>query len=148
VTTGDRILPSELTTLAIMKWRLEQMSPSNRWHPVLVRYIKYLSDRVDGLGGNSRAVPPSLTYVPALPLPHPGPERQQEHCGKVCEVLFDCHGDFTGFVLDDCCERRLFESCSKNVGELALKACRYGMTLCVSVDGKDRKKIRKLAIKP
>jgi hypothetical protein len=148
VTTGDRILPSELTTLAIMKWRLEQMSPSNRWHPVLVRYIKYISDRVDGLGGDSSAVPPSLTYVPTLPLLHPGTERQQEHCGKVCELLFDCHGDFTGFVLDDCCERRVFESRSKNVGELALKACRYGLTLCVSVDGKDRKKIRKLAIKP
>jgi hypothetical protein len=148
VTTGDLILPSELTTLAIMKWRLEQMSPSNRWHPVLVRYIKYISDRVDGLGGDSSAVPPSLTYVPPLPLPHPRPEREQEHCGKVCEVLFDCHGEFTGFVLDDCCERRVFESRSKSVGELALKACRDGLTLCVWVDGKDSKKINKLAIKP
>jgi hypothetical protein len=146
VTTGDRILPSEEMTLAIMKWRLEHMSPSNRWHPVLVRYIKYISDRVDGLGGNSSAVPPSLTYVPPLPLPH-RPEHEHEHCGKVCEVLFDCHGEFTGFVLDDCCERRVFRSCSRSVGELALKACRFGLTLCVTVDGKDGDKIRKLAIK-
>ncbi|WP_426610805.1 hypothetical protein [Bradyrhizobium sp. McL0616] len=145
VTTGDKILPSEQTTLAIMKWRLEQMSPSNRWHPVLVRYIKYLSDRVDGLGGNSAAVPPSLTFVPPLPLHPHRPER--EHCGKVCEVLFDCHGEFSGFVLDDCCERHVFHSRAKNVGNLALRACRYGLTLCVWVDGKDGERIRKLAIK-
>ncbi|MBS0527055.1 MAG: hypothetical protein JSS04_25735 [Proteobacteria bacterium] len=144
VTTGDRILPSEQTTLAIMKWRLEHMSPSNRWHPVLVRYIKYISDRVDGLGGDSSAVPPSLTYVPPLPLPH---QPQREHCGKVCEVLFDCHGEFTGFVLDDCGERHVFHSRSRKVAKLVLKACRYELTLCVLVDGKDGEKIRKLTIK-
>jgi len=145
VTTGDRILPSEETTLAIMKWRLEQMSPSNRWYPVLVRYIKYLSDRVDGLGGNSGAVPPSLTFVPPLPLHPHQPER--EHCGKVCEVLFDCHGEFAGFVLDDCCERHVFHSRARSIGDLALEACRYGLTLCVWVDGKDGERICKLAIK-
>ncbi len=144
VTTGDRILPSEQTTLAIMKWRLEHMSPSNRWHPVLMRYIKYISDRVDGLGGDLGAVPPSLTYVPPLPRPH---RLEREHCGKVCEVLFDCHGEFTGFVLDDCCEKHVFHSRAKSVGNLALKACRYGLTLCVWVDGKDGEKIRKLGIK-
>ena len=144
VTTGDRILPSEQTTLAIMKWRLEQMSPSNRWHPVLVRYIKYISDRVDGLGGDSSAVPPSLTFVPPLLLPH---RPKREHCGKVCEVLYDCHGEFTGFVLDDCCEKHVFHSRARRVGNLAVKACRYGLTLCVEVDAKDGEKIRKLAIK-
>ena len=127
-----------------MKWRLEHMSPSNRWHPVLLRYIKYISDRVDGLGGDSSAVPPSLTYVPPLPLPH---RPEQEHCGKVCEVLFDCHGEFTGFELDDCCERHVFHSRSKSVGELAVKACRHGLTLCVTVDSKDGEKIRKLGIR-
>jgi len=145
VTTGDKILPAEETTLAIMKWRLEQMSPSNRWHPVLVRYIKYISDRVDGLGGNASAVPPSLTFVPPLPKrPH---EPERERCGKVCEVLYDCHGEFTGFILEDCCETHVFHSRARNVGKLAVEACRYGLTLCVWVDGKNGEKIRKLAIK-
>ena len=67
VTTGDQILPAEEMTLAIMKWRLEHLSPGNRWAPVLERYIKYISDRVDGLGGDASAVPPSLTWVPPLP---------------------------------------------------------------------------------
>jgi hypothetical protein len=145
VTTGDKILPSELTTLAIMKWRLEQMSVSNRWYPVLLRYIQYISGRVDGLGGDSGAVPPSLTYVPPLKLPPHHPER--ELCGKVCEIFFNCHGEFTGFVLDDCCETHLFHSRSKGVGELVLRACRHDLTLCVWVDDKHSERIRKLAIK-
>lgn len=32
VTTGDKILLSEANTLAIMRWRLQQMAPTNRWH--------------------------------------------------------------------------------------------------------------------
>jgi hypothetical protein len=36
VTVPKIMLPIEEDTLAIMKWRLTQMSPSNRWYPVLV----------------------------------------------------------------------------------------------------------------
>ena len=148
VTTGDKILPSEETTLAIMKWRLGQMSPTNRWHPVLVRYIQIISDRVNGLGGNASAIPPSLTYVPPLPLPLPTQEHgEREHCGKVCEVLFDCHGEFTGFVLEECCQRRVFHSRSRSVGRLVLESCRDALTLCVVVCDKAGDKIQKLSIK-
>jgi hypothetical protein len=41
----------------------------------------------------------------------------------------------------------VFHSRARNIGSLAVKACRYGLTLCVWVDGKDGEKIRKLAIK-
>ena len=71
----------------------------------------------------------------------------RERCGKVCEVLFDCHGEFTGFVLEDCCEKHVFHSRARDIGSLAVKACRYGLTLCVWVHGKNGEKIRKLAIK-
>jgi hypothetical protein len=53
VMTGDQILPAEQTTLAIMKWRLNQMLPSNRWYPVLQRYIEYISGRVDAGPGDN-----------------------------------------------------------------------------------------------
>lgn len=145
VATGEQFLPSELTTLAIMKWRRENMSPSNRWYPVLRRYIQYISGRVDGLGGDADAVPPSLTYVPPQkPPPH---HAERELCGKVCEVLFDCHGEFTGFVLDDCCETHLFHCRTKGVGALVLNACHDGLTLCVWVEEERREHIRKLAVK-
>jgi hypothetical protein len=64
VTTREVMLPPEENTLAIMKWRLQAMSPTNRWYPVLQRYVGYVSARVAGLGGNPDAIPPSLAGVP------------------------------------------------------------------------------------
>ena len=59
VSSGDAMLYAEENTLSIMRWRLEQMAPSDRWHPVLERYISYIAARVDGLGGDSSEVVPS-----------------------------------------------------------------------------------------
>jgi hypothetical protein len=145
VTTGDKILPSEETTLAIMKWRLQQMAPTNRWYPVLLRYIGYLSSRVDGLGGNASGIPPSLTYVPPS-LTRKHRYEAEEFIGKVCEVLFDCHGDFAGFVLDTCCEPRVFHSRVGRIGELVLKACREELKVNVFADPHREGKILRITI--
>jgi hypothetical protein len=144
VVTGDQILPSEQTLLAIMKWRLQQMSPSNRWYPVLLRYIDYIAARVNGLGGDANNIPPSLNGF--LPVQKPTCQ-SEEFSGKICEVLFDCHGDFEGFVLDDCCQSHRFRSQKKAIGKLALWACREGLTVCVYADSGPNQKIRRLAIK-
>lgn len=144
VTTGDKILESEETTLAIMKWRLGQMSPSNRWYPVLERYIAYLSARVDGLGGNAQSIPPSLSGIPpALP----GRGGQRELTGKVCEVLFDCFGDFEGFVLCDCEGRHHFRTRQAGIGEIVLRACKERLLLAVVVERGQQNRICKLVIR-
>ena len=133
VSTGPAMLVPEAMTLAIMKWRVAHLSPSNRWVPVLERYIKYCSARLDGIGGDSSQVPPSLTWTP--PLPGEVTKGHEPHghdlCGKVAEVLFGCHGEFEGFVLDDCCERRHLKSRERGIGELVLRACRENLTVCV-----------------
>ncbi len=67
VATPRSILPSEENTLAILKWRLTQTSPGSRWFPVLGRYTSVVAGRVDGLGGNSGAIPPSPTGAPPAP---------------------------------------------------------------------------------
>jgi hypothetical protein len=144
VSTGGRMRIPEELTLAVMKWRLAHLSPGNRWAPVLERYIKYCSARLDGIGGDSSKVPSSLTWKPPLPREHDhghgqgyGYDHDHDHdhdhelCGKVVEVLFDCHGAFAGFVLDDCCERRLVESRERGMADLALRACRENLTVCV-----------------
>jgi hypothetical protein len=69
VTTGELMLPLEENTLAIMKWRLTQIAPTSRWFPVHERYIAYIAARVDGLGGNSSAIPPSPIGVPPAAPP-------------------------------------------------------------------------------
>jgi hypothetical protein len=132
VSTSAAMLAPEATTLAIMKWRLAHLSPGNRWAPVLQRYIAYCSARLDGIGGNAAQVPASLTWVP--PQLTRGVPADRTRCGKVVEVRFDCHGDFCGFVLEECCERHVYETRDRAIGRLALQTCREEMRLCVTVD--------------
>jgi hypothetical protein len=96
VTTPKVMLPLEENTLAIMKWRLSEMSPANRWYPVLQRYIGYVIARINGLGGNAGTIEPSPIGV-RLPLPKV--ERRHQHTGKVSSLIYDRFGDFGGFCL-------------------------------------------------
>ena len=143
VATGDKILPSEENTLAIMKWRLQQMVPSNRWYPVLQRYITYISDRVAGLGGDPNAIPPSASGAPISVI---GKRKARSYTGKVCEVIYDCFGEFEGFVLESCCERHSFKSCERGIGELVLRACRERLVATVVVEEPPQNRIREIVI--
>jgi hypothetical protein len=88
VTTKEHMLLPEENTLAIMKARLQAMSPSNRWYPVLQRYIHYIAARIDGLGGDSGAIKPSFFGVaPVKPgQGHAQPPRAEKRCCR--EVIW------------------------------------------------------------
>ncbi len=134
VSTKEVMLLPEENTLAIMKWRLQAMAPSNRWYPVLQRYIAYVAGRVDGLGGDSTSIQPSPTGVPigGADGKHP-----RDRSGKVCEVLFDCFGDFEGFVLCACADTYIYRSRERGIGEIVLRACRDRLAVTVvEVGGK------------
>ena len=141
VSTGAAMLGPEETTLAILKARLAALPTTDRWYPVLLRYIGQVAGRVNGLGGDANAIPPSLGgYLP------PAPRRPAEFTGKVREVVFDCFGDFSGFILDDCCERHPFQSREKEIGDLVLRALKERFTLTVVTAGK-RPAIVRLVVK-
>jgi hypothetical protein len=106
VTTAGEMLPLEENTLAIMKWRLDQMEPGNRWIPVLKRYIGLIEARINGLGGHAGTIKPSPWGVRGAPGRHGGPpgsgngtDRDREATGKVDGVIYDRFGDFDGFLL-------------------------------------------------
>ena len=145
VSTGAAMLPAEETTLAILKARLEAMAKTNRWYPVLLRYIAEIAGRVDGLGGNAKAIPPSLGGYrpPHRPCEHrPCEGHLVEFTGKPCEVAFNCFGEFIGFVLDDCCEHRAFKSREKEIGDLVLRALKERLTLMVVAAGTEHRIVR------
>ncbi len=100
IPVGDdsKLLRPEENTLAILKWRLQQMSPVYRWYPVLQRYIAYVSGRVDGFGGNSSGVKPSPIGIPPTKKGQGG--ECKGYTGKVCGLVYDRFGDFDGFILD------------------------------------------------
>ncbi|HXC44053.1 MAG TPA: hypothetical protein VNY51_11105 [Candidatus Dormibacteraeota bacterium] len=94
----NKILPTDENLLAIMKWRLGLIDPSNRWYLVLLRYISYLSDRINGMGGNASQIPASTNgYQPCLLLPKHAEERC--YTGKVIGIRYDRFGDFEGFTI-------------------------------------------------
>jgi hypothetical protein len=145
VSTGEKMLEPEETTLAILKARLAAMPKADRWYPVLLRYIDQVAGRVDGLGGDANAIPPSLGgYLP--PAPKRGEENLEEFTGKVREVVFDCFGDFAGFILTGCHGHRAFESRENEIGGLVLRALKERFTLTV-VTAENKPGILRLVVK-
>jgi hypothetical protein len=92
------LLEPEEQTLSILKYRLQNWSPANRWYPVLLRYISYIAGRVDAFGGNSALIPasPPGTFPVPPPIPPPG---VKEYTGKVIGITYDRFGEFVGFEL-------------------------------------------------
>lgn len=144
VTTPEVMLRPEEDTLAIMKWRLQGMATSNRWYLVLQRYISYLSARVEGLGGDPYAIPPSPE---GAPVKDDDAHDLVAYTGKVIEVIYNCFGNLEGFVLADCCSSREFRTRERAIGEIALRACKEQMLLSVYVDRRHQDCIRKLVIR-
>jgi hypothetical protein len=142
VSTREAMLPAEETTLAILKARLEAMSKTDRWYPVLLRYIEQIAGRVNGLGGDADAIPASLDGYRRRPVRRPCEEELEEFTGKVCEVVFNCYGDFVAFVVDDCCEHRTFESREKGIGDLVLRALKERLAVMIVTAGKERRIVR------
>ncbi|MFZ1081580.1 MAG: hypothetical protein WAO19_06620 [Candidatus Kryptoniota bacterium] len=97
VSTGEQLLAPEETLLAVFKWKIDLLPTTNKWYPVLQKYIELISARVNAFGGNATEVGPSLGgYTTKKHHPH---EREHEHTGKVSSLVYDRFGDFEGFTL-------------------------------------------------
>ena len=139
------MLAPEQNTLAILKWRFLNMSPANRWFPVMQRYITYLSARVNALGGDASKVKPSPQGYWELPTGQP--EKCLEYTGKICQVLYNCYGEFEGFILKDCSKEQLIKSNEPQIGELVIRALRERLKISIFVDKKDKNRICKVIIR-
>lgn len=113
VTDRTVMLRPEEDALAVIRWRLDNMPASNRWRPVLQRYLDYVTARVKGLGGDPERIPASLEGASAKsdfggPRDYPGRrdypglgEHPARHAftGKVDELIYDRFGDLRAFTL-------------------------------------------------
>jgi hypothetical protein len=145
VSNQDQMLFPEENTLAIMKARLLAMPVTNRWYRVAQKYIEYLSARVDGLGGDAKSIQPSLQGVPLKTFnPSIG---KLEFTGKVCEIVYDCFGDFEGFVLCTCSGNQAFRTREKGIEQLVLRACKDRLRLSVYVEKGREARIDALVIR-
>ena len=144
VTTAQTMLRPDEDALAVMKWRLQNTAPTNRWYPVLQRYIDYVSARIAGLGGDPGTIPPSPDGAPSTD----GERDLVAFTGRVVEIVYDCFGCLEAIVLYGCDEVRSFETHEREIGEIALRACREHLLLSVFVlRGHHRRRICKVAIR-
>jgi hypothetical protein len=150
VTTESVLLGTEENALAILKARLQAMSPLYRWYPVLKRYIDYVSGRVNGSGGNAGAVVPSLQGVPATTTTGhecPSREHSSEHTGKIAGLLFDRFGDFEGFLLDTEAGEHAFFSRERDVKDLAERAWRERLRITILAERDGCHRLLRIIIK-
>ena len=90
------------------------------------------------------AIEPSPTGIPPK-RPEKHPER--EYTGKICEVSFDCFGEFEGFVLCDCCDTQTFRTRERGIAEIALRACRERLLVSVYARGDHEPRICRIVIR-
>ena len=108
VTPGEELLYPQERLLAWLKWRVGVTPSSNRWLPVLQRYLSLTEGLVQILGQNPNTIPPSqVGNVPGKhppppcppPVPPCPPIEEHEYTGKVSAIHYDRFGDFCGFVI-------------------------------------------------
>ena len=129
VNAGVPLLSRLVRNLAVLKYISQAIPTTDSWKLVFDRYIKQLGNQIQGLGVDPETIPPSADD-PGVPGHH-----RDLHCysGKVHEVIFDCFGDFEGFVLENCGEKHRFKSGEKAIADLVLTACQDRLWLKVCV---------------
>jgi hypothetical protein len=144
VKIGEPLLRKLVRNLAVLRYIFQAIPKTDSWHPVFVRYLAQLADQIAGLGVDPSQIPPSPDD-PGLPCDRK-PGEGDCYSGKVCEVIFDCFGDFDGFVLESCECRRCFKSTEAGIARLVLRACqeRLRITVCLAKECKET--IRKIIV--
>ena len=144
VKIGDALLSKLVRNYAVLKYIFEAIPLSDPWRPVFVRYIAQLGDQIKGLGVDPDSVPASADD-PGIP----GRGVGERDCltGKVVEVIFDCFGDFEGFVLEACdCKRHRFNTREKGIRDLVLRAVKEGLLISVCVSKECHGKIHEIIV--
>lgn len=152
VTTAAQILPRETRRLAVLRHIGRSIPAGNRWRKIWDRLLEQVGDRVRGLGGDPGRVPPSPSGGegpddrPAHgdPCQPPGGvDRTDVTTGRVSRILYDCFGQFEGFVLETCTGAHTLKVCERGIEAVVLKACRDNLQIAIVFQ---KKKIMQIAI--
>lgn len=130
------LLPKALHNLSVLRHVAEAIPPTNRWFPVFDRYLAELADRVRAFGGDPDEAVPSPTGHPQGAEGRPAGRREDVACftGRVRRLLYNCFGQFEGFVLYDCDRDVRFPSPEEGIERVILQACHHGLAVAVFFD--------------
>jgi hypothetical protein len=135
VQTKDVMLAPDERSLSVMRWIQQSIPPSDRWFPVIRRYVNQIAARVSALGGNPTTIVPSPTGGVATSPPsggQPAHSEPLEFTDKVNGLKYNHFGDFEGFFLRTEHGRdEWFESREHEIEILARRA--WGERILISV---------------
>ena len=120
VKTAPEILPQFRRNLSLIKHIALSIPLENRWHPIFQRYISELGDRVRALGDNPDEIQPTPTGSGRLDKESNPDAKQKKYTGKICQITYDCFGEFEGFVLDTCTHEYFFK-CKERAMEAIIR---------------------------
>jgi murein tripeptide amidase MpaA len=146
VKLGDPLVEKVIRNLAVLRFIQQAIPANDSWSPVFVRYIGQFSDKLSGLGIDPILIGPSQDD-PGVPGRHHKPKKEDCFTGKVSEVIFDCFGDFAGFVLDTCETSHHFRSTERGIGELVLRACKERLLIAVCVRDGCKERIHEIIVR-
>ena len=149
ISKAELIMEDTGRTLSVFKHIVSTIPNTDRWWPLMTRYVAHMARRFDALGGDSSVVHPNPdgsgrpyhpkdTSDPKDPWdPDDGDPNQDDKwpChthrqkGFVCDIEYDCHGRLSAFVLESCGRRRKFNKAIARFEQLLLRACRAGLEL-------------------
>jgi hypothetical protein len=141
VSTKELLLVNEERWLSVLRSVLGKIPIENRWFLVFKRYVQQIAERVGGFGGDPTLINPSPSgdghhkshhHHHDHDGDHDKDDRdhdhdhhdhdREEHSGKIVGLVYDCFGDFDGFLLDTHGEQRAFASREVRIEELVRKA--------------------------
>jgi len=59
IVSAEDLLPAEERSMAFFRWVLSTLDHSDRWHPVMKRYVQEIALRVQAFGGDPESIGPS-----------------------------------------------------------------------------------------
>jgi hypothetical protein len=119
----------------------------NRWYPVFERYLGEMGERIRAMGVDPDTIDPTTDGSGKADKPgRPGPDHGTTQSGKVRQLLYDCFGDFEGFVLEDCDTRSVYRSCDRAVEDVVQRACRERLKVTVYSSPKARGKPHRIVV--
>jgi hypothetical protein len=114
IQSAASLLTSAERSLAFFRWVVGTQATTNRWYPVLLRYLNEIAINVKSLGGNPVIIAPSAIGA----IPHD--EAEAGHTGKIERLIYDRFGDLESFLLVTETGERIHFHCRENhIAELA-----------------------------
>lgn len=141
VKNGEDLLGRAVRNLAVLKYIALGIPVNDIWYPVFQRYIEQLADKLKGLGIDPGLILPSPDD-PGIPGHESTSENEVCYTGKVNKVLYNCFGEFQGFILESCCsDNHHIRCCESGIGQLVLLACKEHLWITVCLSKKEKNKV-------